>query len=486
MTEHAISTEQALVLIGDRLGPVPHLRNLVAVIRRENEQLPEDTQIGYVVCSKYSDLALELKRKRDWVRLILVGPGLDGKLDMITRLIGRNVQTVLIMDPEKRPLSEKSEEAKRIAESLREAGNILVEAGEATEDFYGPLVKNFVVDGLTPQLDITSLSPEKRSEMLDKRLELNSAHYSFRYPVKTIEQAVALASAKTIRELVLACTVRRLFKKIDAARIEQFWQHSVATSFLAVLFSLPLEHEARTMKQRDEFNRLGLTEEHERMLRELAICKKLDLDPNADAFTAGLLHDIGKVTMTLCFEESLLLIDPLLESGLKEAEERGELWAESSKSLERSLMSDMDHQIIGGRIARRWGIDPRIQQVITQHHDVTKKSPDLLKLVALADVAANTVCCYPCRTSQHPLPRLLDRVKKKVGDLSGADREKAMEESFQGIDSELETVLRKLEVPDHLWQIVDRQAFFRLCFEVRPQIRKATTGFLRMTTAAVG
>jgi len=444
-------------------------------------------------------------------------------------LVG-DVQTVLILDPENRPLSEKPEEAKRIESNLRDAGNILVELEEATEDFYAPLVKSFVVDGLTPELDITSISPEKRSEMLDKRLEsvtafpslpqtqqkvsllddmdppkkwaeaidsdlpvrtvilqsLNSAHYSFRYPVKTIEQAVALASAKTIRELVLACTVRRLFKKIDAARIEQFWQHSVATSFLAVLFSIPTEHEARTMKQKDEFNRLGLDEAQEQMLRELGICKKLELDPNADAFTAGLLHDIGKVTMTLCFEESLLLIDPLLEAGVKEAEEKGELWAESSRSLERSLMSDMDHQIIGGRIARRWGIDPRIQQIITQHHDVTKKSPDLLKLIAFADVAANTMRCYPCRENQHPLTRLFDRVKKKTAEVPDEDRPRAVEEALQEIDAELETALGKLEVPDHLWQIADRQAFFRLCYSVRPTIRKATSGFLRMTTAAVG
>ena len=41
---------------------------------------------------------------------------------------------------------------------------------------------------------------------------------------------------------------------------------------------------------------------------------------------ATLLHDIGKITMTLCFEESIDLIDNLVDVEREEQKEKGGIW----------------------------------------------------------------------------------------------------------------------------------------------------------------
>jgi HD-like signal output (HDOD) protein len=511
----------ALIIIGDRLEPKPYLRNLVSLIGQENSALSEESQVRYIVCQDYSSLAVALKKFRSRVRLILIGPGLDGRPDMIGRLVGGKIHTIMVVDPRERPLAEDETAANKLAENLRQLGNVLVHPGEATTEFFEPIVKQRVVCGLSSQAEIQDISPQERALLLERRLEsvtkfpslpdtqqkvsalgemsqpknwaeaidpdlpvkkviltsLNSAHYGFRHRVKTIEQAVSLASTRTIRELVLACTVQRLFRKIPEARVEQFWKHSVATAYFARLFTLPALAENQSPQQRSEFERLALPEEPRKLLQECRLWKEFDVPEDLDPFTAGLLHDIGKVTMALCFEEALLMIDPIVEAGVKESDEKGEIWAESTRSVERALLEDMDHQVIGGRIAKRWGFEPALQQVILQHHDVGRQSPDILKVVAMADLAANTLHCYPFREDQHPLPRLLERVTRSVEqgfeDLDGA---------LEAAAPELEKVLQGLEVPTHLWKTVDTKKFFALCHALRPSVRDATRSFLQMTT----
>ena len=119
VAQNQVQTGNALILIGDKLSAAPHLRNLVDSIREQNEQLPEETQIGFVVCGDYRDLALSLRKQRELIRLVLVGPGLDGKPDMVARLLGSNVQTIVVIDPERRPLADDRRVAKKLLENLK-------------------------------------------------------------------------------------------------------------------------------------------------------------------------------------------------------------------------------------------------------------------------------------------------------------------------------------------------------------------------------
>jgi HD-like signal output (HDOD) protein len=487
-----------------------------------------DKQIHYLVCSDYSSFALALRQYRDHIRLVLVGPELDGKQDMVVRLMGGAIQTVLVLDPA-RPIAEDPEAARRLLRNMTELGVVLVRSDMLPEDFYQPLVRDHVVAGLSSKLDIANLSPDERAELLENRLEsvtmfpslpetqnkvaalddmdhprkwaeaidpdvplkqvilnlLNSAHYSFRTRVKTVEQAVSLASTRTIREVVLACTVQRLFRKVPAARVDDFWKHSVATGFFAKLFSLCMDPDNQSPQDRQEMHRFDLDERTRQALQEMRIWTHFDLDKETDAFTSGLLHDIGKVTMALCLEDSLELLDPLIRSGLEQAEAEGRVWAESSKKLERTLMTDIDHEIIGGRIARRWGLDPRVQEVVRGHHEVRRSSSDIMKLVALADLAANTTLTYPIAEEHHPLTRLFKRLRDEIADEEDPERRWIrLEDTYPGVEEEVGQVLAGLEISEGLWKIVDRDAFLKLCFHAGPRIRRATGAFLQMTASS--
>ncbi|MBZ0266596.1 HDOD domain-containing protein [bacterium] len=529
MAATAINTGSALVVIGDKVAPTPYLKSLVGLLRAENENLPDDRKVQYIICEDYSTLAIALKKFRERISLVMVGPGLDGKQDMVVRMIGREIKSVLIADP-KIHLAETAEQSKRLLANLLELGITVVLTSEATDAFWEPIVHDNVIAGIASNLDIASMTPEQRADHLDKRLEsvtmfpslpetqnrvaalddmdhpkqwaeaidrdvpmktvilnlLNSAHYSFRSRITTIEQAVSLASARTIREVVLACTVQRLFGDVAAARIDQFWRHSVAAGYFAKILALPALSEEQSPQEKTEFSRLGLEDDQRRRLIEAHLWRKFELPRDGDPFTAGLLHDIGKVVIALCFEDALSLIDPIVSLGVRESEAGSRIWAESPRKVERSLMNDIDHQTIGGRIARRWGLAPAMQEVITQHHLVRRTSSALTRLVALSDIAANTVHSYPYEDAQHPFARLLRQVDDAVKAQGSRPAEEVVDEVWDPlVASRLDTVLSDYEVPENLWRTVDASTFFRLVYAVRPRVKRLSSTFLKMTAQAV-
>jgi putative nucleotidyltransferase with HDIG domain len=526
MTTTGVATSSSLVVIGDRVAPTSYLQALVTILREENAAFPEDKQIQYVICQDCSTLAVSLKKHRDRISLVLVGPGLSGKQDMIARLIGQEIKSVIVLDPGQQ-LGDTPETSRYLLRNLVEIGVTVVTAAEANEDFWRPIVKDHVVTALAVDVDIRSMTPEQRAEHLDRRLEsvtmfpslpetqhkvsalddldhprkwaeaidpdvpvrtvilnlLNSVHYSFRSRITTIEQAVSLASARTIREVVLACTVQRLFRKVEEVRIDQFWRHSVATAFFAKMLSLPVAREEQSPQDRAEVARLGLDDAATETLCELALWRKVELPADQDPFTAGLLHDIGKVTIALCFEDALELIDPIVSQGVAEAEAEGRIWAESACKVERDLMSDIDHQIVGGRIARRWAFSPAMQDVITQHHLVRQASPPLTRLIALANVGANTLHSYPYGEEQHPFSRLLRKIDAAVKGQPDRDSAEVFEETFAShVEPGLAEVLEQYGVPENLWKAVEAPAFFRLAGALRPHVKRLTSTFLRMTS----
>jgi len=532
MSSPAVATGRALVVIGDRLGPHPYLKSLVDRIRVGNDGLPADREVQYVICEDCSSLALALREHRDRIALLLVGPGLDGKQDMIARLVGHRIRSVLVLDPNV-PLADDPELDRRIVTNLRELGIALVPAADATPAFWDPIVREHVIREPGARPDVLSMNREQRAAQLDKRLEsvtmfpslpetqtrvaalddldeprkwaaainpdlpmkavilnlLNSAHYSFRSRVTTIEQAVSLASARTIREVVLACTVQRLFRNVGAARIQQFWRHSVATGFFARILALPALKERQSLQEKSEFSRLALEPAEQEHLREAGLWEQFDLTRDGEPFTAGLLHDIGKVTIALCFEDALSLIDPIVATGVRRGEETGGLWADPPLRVERSLMTDLDHQIVGGRLARRWGLAPVMQEVVAQHHSVRRTSSPLTRLVALADLAANGAYSYPYLPDQHPVGRIFRQLDARVKAEAGFDearRERAVAGAWpEVVESRLERVLATYDVPDDLWTPAGPSAFFRLAYRLRPAVTRLTNAFLKVTAPAM-
>ena len=108
-----------------------------------------------------------------------------------------------------------------------------------------------------------------------------------------------------------------------------------------------------------------------------------------------------------------------------------------------------------------------------------------MKLIALADLAANTTLTYPVAEEFHPLPRLFKRLREEIADEDDPEKRWIrLDDAFPSVEEELDQVLAGLEVSEGLWKITDRNAFFKICFHVGPQIRSASCSFLQMTASS--
>ena len=514
-----------LIVIGDVIGPQAHLIAFMENLRTENALLETEEAIKYAVCRDSTDVAVALRKHLDAVKMILLGPGLVGNNVTVARMLAKKAHIVMVVDPDRNPLGGSPEAYSETQKNLEELGVIIVLAKNASNDFFEPLVQDYVLSGLVAGADLESMSPEERGQMIDKRLDavnsfpslpetqrkvaelddldppkkwaeaidpdvptrtvilkiLNSARYSFRSRVETIDQAVALASAKTIREIVTACQMRQIFQKTKDTTIDQYWRHSLAVGFFAKLFSLPADPAQQRSQQKTEFARYQLEDEQVALLKEADMSSKIEIGDKDDTFTAGLLHDIGKVTMLMCLEDSLELVTALIESEAQEAKEEGRLWAHNVIEIERFLMKDIDHQVIGARLADKWELDDTFRRIVANHHEIHENTAPLIKLVALANLAASTLFPYPATDEQHPFPQLFQRIDKAVKKSTKKPPEAVAEAISQDVFEDLVDVITRLEIPNHLWEIVDFKTFFQLCYVLAPNVRSATIAFLQQT-----
>ena len=517
-----------LVIIGDQIAPKKHLVAFMQHLRRENDLLEEEAKIQYAVCRDSTDVATALKKHLDSVKMVLLGPGLEGKSATIARMLASKAQIIVVVNNKVNPLASDLQAIMKIEKNLMDLGVVVVDEQKATEELFEPLIQDYVLSGAVPAADMENMSPEERGRMIGKRLDavdkfpslpetqrkvnalddldppkkwaeaidpdlptrtvilriLNSARYGFRSRVETIDKAVAMASSRTIREIVTACQVQQIFKDAAAQDIDKFWRHALGTAFFAKLFALSADPETQTARQKAEFERFQFSEEQTQLLRETRLWEKFELNEKDDPFSSGLMHDVGKVTMTMCLEESLTLIQAVIESEVSEAQQEGKPWTNTSLNIERFLMKDIDHQVIGGQLAEKWELDPGQQLVISHHHEIEDQTPDLIKLVALANLATNCLFPYPATAEQHPFTLLFAKIDSSVK--KNEDKppiEAALEAIGQEHFEELVDVIEGLDIPPALWELTDFRSFFHLCFAVAPEVKSATNAFLQQTGA---
>jgi putative nucleotidyltransferase with HDIG domain len=172
----------------------------------------------------------------------------------------------------------------------------------------------------------------------------NSAYYSRGTPIESVLQAVTLLGFQQVYRIVVAVTgAATLSAQLKGYGVEStgLWTHSVATAVLAQ----------------------GIAE---------------DLGDNGDmAFTAGLLHDTGKIVLS----------EPLESLADEFAEETAN--AATVVPAERKLLG-CDHAQAGGRLLERWKIPDTLVGAVIYHHDPASatQSQRLAACVCLANALA--------------------------------------------------------------------------------------------------
>ena len=163
----------------------------------------------------------------------------------------------------------------------------------------------------------------------------NSSTYGLQVKVTTIQQAITFLGFQTTRNLITAaavtgCFVKGLCKGFDD---KAFWRHSIATAVCA-----------RVLARRLRFNQ-------------------------DYAFTAGLLHDIGRLVLVTMYPE------PYAEAIAKSVQDDIDLL-----DAERAVLG-IDHVAAGLKLAEQWKFSDTIMMAISHHHD-----PDTVGAGVLAHI----------------------------------------------------------------------------------------------------
>ena len=146
----------------------------------------------------------------------------------------------------------------------------------------------------------------------------NSAFFGLSGQVGTIFEAISVLGFNNLRGLVTAAAIINASpKNLGQFDLVVFWRHGICTAACAKV-----------------------------------LAKRLGLNPEI-AFTAGVLHDIGKLIIAMEYPAEAKAVDEGSDESLLEAE--------------RHLIG-YDHAALGGELAKRWKFPQTIQDAIRLHH----------------------------------------------------------------------------------------------------------------------
>jgi putative nucleotidyltransferase with HDIG domain len=164
----------------------------------------------------------------------------------------------------------------------------------------------------------------------------NSPSYGF-YRVSTISNAMILLGVNVVKSLALSSSFFEIMENDSVG----LWEHSLGVGAAANL-----------------------------------IAGKLKLPESEEIATAGLLHDIGKVVISLKCRDA--------ESRIRSAVREKQLF---SREAEQEML-DTDHAEVGAWLAKCWFLPDKLSEPIAFHHDVSRAMNHRVKtaVVHLADV----------------------------------------------------------------------------------------------------
>jgi putative nucleotidyltransferase with HDIG domain len=179
---------------------------------------------------------------------------------------------------------------------------------------------------------------------------VNSTYYAIPGGVADVQRALAFLGFNTLAQLVLSLSVFSLFTNLGSESFSMldFWKHALGTAICSEM-----------------------------------LAKRLKFQKPEEAFTCGLLHDIGKLVLYQIDSDRLTAI-------LKETEKRGCSFVDVEREWDLP-----GHSYLGEVIASKWGLPQVIRLSIRYHHfDVAKMDSILASAKPVIQVVAlaNTLC----------------------------------------------------------------------------------------------
>lgn len=143
--------------------------------------------------------------------------------------------------------------------------------------------------------------------------------------VRTAHIALVRVGIKEARRIVISVSLSTSFRDLLRSKVneDEMWRHLIATAVLA------------------DATAWGEVQ-------------------HTEAFTAGLLHDVGRLAMAAGEPERYARVVDLVQLGIP------------AKEAERTVMG-VDHIECGEALARTWGFPEEIIQAIADHHDGTHR-----------------------------------------------------------------------------------------------------------------
>lgn len=169
----------------------------------------------------------------------------------------------------------------------------------------------------------------------------NSALFSLRRRVLSIEEAAILMGSERLRTLVLTCSIMEFTgKQLPRGEVQTIWSHSFMSGMLSERIARWMEYTEREQ-----------------------------------AYLGGLLHDIGALPLLIVAKDE----------GVLKGETRSGPW-DGSLEAEKAFFG-MNHCEVGRWIGQAWNFFPSFIDVFEHHHDPQRstRDPHLVGIIAAAD-----------------------------------------------------------------------------------------------------
>lgn len=211
-------------------------------------------------------------------------------------------------------------------------------------------VSELINDPNSTSADIAAIL--KQDQVLTAKILrlVNSSYYAVPGGVTDVQKALAFLGFNTVAQLVLSLSVFSMFTKFGSEDLsmKDFWMHALGAAVCAEV-----------------------------------VAKHSKAAKPEEAFTCGLLHDIGKLVLFEVDPERLTSI--LHES---QAERTGFIDVERKHEY-------LSHAYIGEMMAARWGLPQVVRQAIRYHHydvggmaTLLPSAKKVIQVVRLANVIA--------------------------------------------------------------------------------------------------